>query len=68
MYPADSIPLPEIFYADFEWTPQSRADWLRSPHYERLNLLNIAQGPSLPTGGQIMPVTICYHSPDNQSI
>lgn len=68
IHPADSIPFLEIFYTDYEWTPQSRANWLRSPHYERLYRLNIRREPSLPTGSQMMPVTICYHSDDSQNI
>jgi hypothetical protein len=66
-YTESYIRLPDLFYVPDTWTDEERDAWMRSPHGQRLDLLN-ARRNMLPVQLGTIPITLCYEMDDYQSI
>jgi hypothetical protein len=66
-YPESYLQLPDLLYVDFKWTDEARDAWLRSPHWQRLDLLS-ARANALHVNIPTMPIALSYESDDYDEI
>ncbi|KAK5055138.1 hypothetical protein LTR84_012886 [Exophiala bonariae] len=66
MWPDEYISLPELIFTDYIWTEAESIQWLQSPHWQRLDLLN-ARGNALSISSPVVPVTLCWETKTDYS-
>ncbi|KAK5269008.1 hypothetical protein LTR99_009433 [Exophiala xenobiotica] len=66
-YPDSYIQLPDLLYVDYKWMDGECDAWMRSPHWQRLDLLS-ARGNSLHIQIPTMPITLCHEKDNYENI